>query len=264
MSRRAIEAADGRGRYAPVDDAPARGPRRGAEEDQYDDDPRARARRVVEESRARRAARYAADDEPVTPRSRRAARRYADEEEATPRSRRYADDDPGYDDVPRPRGSEARRTGAHSGEFRTGELRPGYDMTGEFRIDEPPAPRSRSARSAPEERPRSARSAPEDRPRSARSAPDDRPTTWTRRPTDSGRHSRSEFVDLAEPSDPWTGGSADDDMPTLVDMAARRTRRTPPDAAGRTASRGARRGRAIDDDEFADEGYFRRLRGEAQ
>ena len=47
---------------------------------------------------------------------------------------------------------------------------------------------------------------------------------------DSGRHSRSEFVDLAPPADPWRG-TADpnymepDETPTLVDIASRRARK---------------------------------------
>jgi hypothetical protein len=88
---------------------------------------------------------------------------------------------------------------------------------------------------------------------------------------DSGRHSRSEFVDLAAPADPW-GGTGDagyppgDDTPTLVDMASRRARRS---AQQEVAVRGgngraARGSRTRDDEESADDQYWRQLRGEAQ
>jgi hypothetical protein len=246
-------------RTAPIDDPhryagdPAPRIRRRAEEDPYEDDSRTRARRVVEENRAARATRYAEDDEPIAPRSRRAARRYADEEETpAPRARRRAAED----DVPPRRGSsgEARRSGAHSGEFMTGELRPGYDMTGEFRMDEGPvSPRSRSRYA-------------EDEPRPRRGGVDrsiDR--------ADSGRHSRAEFVDLSAPADPW-GAPAEpiflegDDTPTLVDMASRRARRAgqQQDVPRGATSRGARRAWTRDDDEGTDDRYWRQIRGEAQ
>jgi hypothetical protein len=275
MSRRAIEA-DPRDRYADEEPPPPRSRRR-VEGDPYEDDSRARARQVVEENRAARAARYGAeDDEPAVPRARRPAARYIDDEEPAPRarrrpeeapparSRRPADDDyddevpppRGYDDVPRPRSpGEARRSGAHAGEFHTGELRPGYDMTGEFRMDEGPAsPRSRRYAEPDEPAPRPRRERPVDVDRA-----------------DSGRHSRSEFVDLSEPADPWgsAGGGnyiAPDETPTLVDMASRRARRAEPQEVVRGgAGRGARRTRARDDEEIADDDrYWRQLRGEAQ
>jgi len=279
MSRRAAE--DDRTRHAD-DEMPLPRSRRRAEPDEFDDEPRSRARRVVEESRAARSARYADDEEPVQ-RSRRAAPRYADEDDApAPRSRRRDEPEPAprsrrypaeperlpqetYDEVPRSRGSgEARRSGAHTGEFRTGELRPGYDRTGEFRMDEPASPRSRpAARYAPEEpAPRSRRD------RSAERVNLDRDNVDR---ADSGRHSRSEFVDLAAPADPW--GSADaaaypppDDTPTLVDMASRRARRSSQqqEVVRGGASRGARGTRTRNDDEPADDQYWRQLRGEAQ
>jgi hypothetical protein len=272
VSRRALE--EDRPRYV-EDEVPVPRSRRRVEDEEYDepDGPRSRARRVVEENRATRSARYAEDEE-AAPRSRRAAPRYADEddapaprtrrraeEEPPPRSRRYAEDD-GYDgyEEARPRNSEARRSGAHTGEFRTGELRPGFDRTGEFRMDEAPAsPRSRPARYAEDEDP-----AP--RSRRDRSAVD-RGGNVDR--ADSGRHSRSEFVDLAPPADPWgaadgAGYPAPDESPTLVDMASRRARRSSQQevAVRGGTSRGARRSR--NEDESADDQYWRQLRGEAQ
>jgi hypothetical protein len=251
MSRRD----DDRHRYA-ADEEPAARRRRAVDED-YDDESLTRARRVVEENRAaryddedeprpRRGRRYAEDDEPAS-----RARRHA-EEEPDPRSRRYADE---YDDMPRrQRSQDARSLGAHSGEFMTGELR--MDRTGEFRMDDGPAS-----------------------PRSRRHIEDDAPTPRSRRGergdvdrADSGRHSRSEFVDLAEPADPW-GASADanyvppDETPTLVDMASRRARRAtaaPQDAGRGQTSRGARRTRSRADADMSDDRYWRQLRGEAQ
>ena len=283
------------------DEVPVARPRRRAEvDDPYEEGSRSRARRVVEENRAARSARYVEDEEPA-PRARRAAPRYADEddapaprarrraEEEPPRSRRYAEND-GYDEAPRPRGSgEARRSGAHTGEFRTGELRPGFDRTGEFRMDEGPAsPRSRpAARYAEDEpAPRTRRDrgpvdrgpvdrGPVDRGPVDRGPVDRGPVERGRDRggnvdrADSGRHSRSEFVDLAPPADPWGAGEAGyppgDDTPTLVDMASRRARRSAQQevavrgGTGRTARGGRTR-----DDESADDQYWRQLRGEAQ
>ena len=72
---------------------------------------------------------------------------------------------------------------------------------------------------------------------------------------DSGRHSRTGFVDLADD---------DDDTPTLVDMASRRARREQQDPVRGQAGRGARRsGRVRADDDVADDQYWSRLRGEA-
>jgi DMSO/TMAO reductase YedYZ heme-binding membrane subunit len=251
-SRRAME--DDRYRYA-EDDEPAPRRRRPAGDD-YADESLTHARRVVEENRAARTTRYAEEDD--EPRSRR-ARRYADEEEPAPRARRRVEDEPprarryaeDYEDMPRPRRSseEARSAGAHSGEFLTGELR--LDRTGDFRMDGGPAS-----------------------PRSRRYAEDGEPAPRSRRGTvdraDSGRHSRrSEFVDLAEPADPW--GAADpnymppDETPTLVDIASRRARRANQQDAGRgQAGRGARRAKSRTDEELSDDQYWRQLRGEAQ
>jgi hypothetical protein len=215
------------------------------------------ARRVLEQSRATRYADDDEDDEPA-PRGRRSAegvpaprgRRAAAEDggrraAAEDRGRRYADDWDDDDAEPRARrrADEARSLGAQSGEFRTGELR--LDRTGEFSLDDDRAPRGR--RYADEE-----------------------PARPRRAVTDSGRHSRSEFVDLAEPADPW-GGADDpnylppDETPTLVDMASRRARRAEQADAGRgPAGRGARRGRSRAGEEMPDDQYWRQLRGEAQ
>ncbi len=254
-SRRDAEPAP-RSRRAVAEDAePAPRGRRHAGEfaDEYAEDPRSQARRVVEESRA---SRYAADedDEP--------RRRYRDDEPA-PRGRRYAGDrDDEVEPHARRRADEARSLGAQSGEFRTGELR--LDRTGEFRLDDDHTPPVRSRRAAEA----------------------DEPVRSRRGVTDSGRHSRSEFVDLAEPTDPW--GPAEDqnylppeETPTLVDMASRRARRSeqpdvrrglPQDGrrygqqdGGRgPAGRGTRRGRSRAGDEMPDDQYWRQLRGEAQ
>ncbi len=236
--------------------------RRRADEDA--EDPRSRARRVVEESRASRYAteedEYAAGDDRYADSEPR--RRHRDDEPA-PRGRRYADDrDDEAGSRARRRADEARSLGAHSGEFRTGELR--MDDSGEFRIDDDYAPPVRSRRAADAD----------DAVRSRRGV------------TDSGRHSRSDFVDLAEPADPW--GATDDpnylppdETPTLVDMASRRARRSEqpdvrrglpqdgrrsgqPDAGRGPAGRGARRGRSRAGDDMPDDQYWRQLRGEAQ
>ena len=249
---------DGR-RYASDDEPPSRRRRRADEEtrygveSRYDDEPR-RPRRAAEETRATRSTRYAdeagpdprhGDDPPR-------GRRYPDE--PAPRSRRQAEDEPSYeptrtsrsrrradedryDDVPRRRG--------------TGDV----PTTGEFRYDGGPAV------------PRSSRYAEDDsaapRARRDRGANADR--------ADSGRHSRSEFVDLSAPADPW-GSTADanylppDDTPTLVDMASRRARKAAQQQdTARGTTRGARRTRSRgDDNDVADAQYWRQLRGEAQ
>jgi hypothetical protein len=78
---------------------------------------------------------------------------------------------------------------------------------------------------------------------------------------DSGRHSRSGFVDLADDPDYLEA----DETPTLVDMASRRARRAEMQEPGRSQpGRGARRGRRSEvADEVADEEYWSQLRGEA-
>jgi hypothetical protein len=210
-----------------------------------EDVPAPRARRAVDDGYPSRrpapepAAGY--DDEPAPRR-----RRYAEPDETPDRSRgrRYAPEDR-YDDAP-PRRRE-----------------PDVRTTGEFVVDRdrwsddaPPLPRqSRSSRYAGD-----GEAAP--RARRDRGADADR--------ADSGRHSRSEFVDLAAPADPWNAaGEADDpepdETPTLVDIAARRARKQAQQDTGRTAGRGARRGRGRAGDEGLDDAqYWRQLRGEAQ
>jgi hypothetical protein len=231
----------------------------------YDDEPR-RSRRPPDATRATRSTRYADEAGPDprhgddTPRG----RRYADG--LTPRSRRQAEDEPGYDQAPtsrsRRRTDEERdedvRRRRSTGDVRTtGEFASGEYRTGEFRYDSGPAvPRSRSSRHAEDD-------SPAPRTRRDRGAKIDR--------ADSGRHSRSEFVDLSAPADPW-GSTADpnylppDDTPTLIDMASRRARKASQQQdAARGASRGARRTRSrSDENDVADAQYWRQLRGEAQ
>ncbi|MFC7274623.1 translation initiation factor III [Paractinoplanes rhizophilus] len=188
------------------------------------EDTSTRMRRVEMDDTSARMRRVEVDDfdEPAPPRRRRAA---ANEPmpmyEDAPRGRRRAE--PGYDDVPRPRG--------------------GYD-------DVPPP--VRGGRGYDDEPPRrSARYEPrfedeiEDAPRARRGRGADIDGA------DSGRHSRSGFVDLAD----------DDETPTLVDMASRRQRRQEQEPAGRGARRGGGRGRGNDD--VADDEYWSQLRGEA-
>ncbi|MEV4702136.1 translation initiation factor III [Actinoplanes sp. NPDC049316] len=237
MSRRALE--EGVRRYADEDEDVVPAPRgRRRTDDAYEDVPRPRSRRYAdtdlddEPAPRSRGRRYAGEDEEVVPvpRGRRAAEdlplsRYADDEPPAPRQRRYADDDDRYDDTP-PRRRATR-----------------------YADDEPPRP-SRSSRYAEED---------EDAPRARR----DRGADVDR--ADSGRHSRSEFVDLA-------GDDADpnylepDETPTLVDMAQRRARRAAQQEPVRSGSgRGARRGsRSRTADEAADDMYWAQLRGEAQ
>ncbi|MFG1607639.1 translation initiation factor III [Actinoplanes sp. NPDC049265] len=86
---------------------------------------------------------------------------------------------------------------------------------------------------------------------------------------DSGRHSRSEFVDLAPQSEGWRGRSdpnfmEPDETPTLVDMASRRARRQAQQAEP-IRPRGGRRDRVSGGDESLDDAqYWRQLRGEAR
>jgi hypothetical protein len=233
-------------RTGPVSRRALDGPRDDPRYDTTAETPMTRGRRRAEDpyDEPPRGRRRAADPYDEAPRG----RRYADEEryDDAPRGRRYAEEER-YDEAPRRRGyrePDARTTG----EFRTGDYR-GWS-------EEPPAPRSRrtSRYAEDDEAPRSRR---------GRGADADR--------ADSGRHSRSEFVDLAPPADPWRG-QADpnymepDETPTLVDMAARRARRQERPAAGRSAGRGARRGagRAAAVDDLDDPNYWRQLRGEAQ
>ncbi|MEV4350328.1 translation initiation factor III [Actinoplanes sp. NPDC049596] len=149
-------------------------------------------------------------------------RGYYDDEPPAPRQRRYADED----EMPAPRASRRR-----------GDM-PLYDG-GRDDYDEVPRQRGRYAE--------------DDAPPPRRSrARDDRGYEVDR--ADSGRHSRSGFVEF----------SGDDETPTLVDMATRRARRDEQEPVRVQAGRGARRdGRGRGDDEAADDAYWSQLRGEA-
>jgi hypothetical protein len=244
ISRRAVEDE----RY--LAEPPARG-RRYAEPE---DEPVPRSRRADVDEPGRRSRRIDAEeylpvrsaemppagprypDEVAVPQSRRGddaprGRRYAEPDE--PRGRRYADDDR-YDDAPRSRAGYPDARWAEEGAPRSGRA-------ARYAEDEVDAPRARRDRGADVDR------------------------------ADSGRHSRSEFVDLAPAADPWRDGPGDphymepDETPTLVDMAARRARRQTQQQEPARASRGARRNRGrTTDDALDDQQYWRQLRGEAQ
>jgi hypothetical protein len=235
ISRRAME----EDRWSGADAVPMpRGRRRAEDETRYaDDEPPRRGRRYAEDDPAPRARRAADDD--YAPRRRPApeppvGRRYADDDEPAPRGRRYAPDDRD-DDVPSRRRAPDVRT---TGEFRVG---------GRWGDDAPPPRQRRSSRYAED-----VETAP--RARRDRGADVDR--------ADPGRHSRTEFVDLAGPDE-----MEPDETPTLVDIASRRARRQAQlQDTTRTAGRGARRttrGRTTDDG-LDDAQYWRQLRGEAQ
>jgi hypothetical protein len=184
-------------------------------------------------------------DEPERPEPRRAletGRRraeYEPEQVSVPRPRRYAEDEP-------PRG---RRHADEPPRGRHAEERHAQD---EPRYEPAPRPRRR-----PDDEPRY-EPAPPPRRRSADRGYDDAP-----RRAASGRHSRSEFVDLSDPDDP--NYVPPDETPTLVDIAARRARRAAQQRDGvRSGGRSARRGRTRNDDGVADVQYWRQLRGEAQ
>ena len=169
-------------------------------------------------------------DEPAPPPR---PRRYPADEEPAPRARRRAEEpyyeEPVYDDAPRGR--------RHAGE-------PQFDDV----------PRPRASRYAADSR---YGVEPEDAPRARR----DRGADIDR--ADSGRHSRSEFVNFADPGvDDYL---PPDDTPTLVDMASRRARRASQQEVARgPAGRGARRnGRGRANDDVTDDGYWSQLRGEA-
>jgi hypothetical protein len=192
------------------------------------DDTSTRMRRVEMDDTSARMRRIEMDDT-----SARMRRIEPDDFEPAPRSRRRAAPEPmpepmpTYDDAPRGR----RRA------------EPEYDDI----------PRQRGGRY-------------EDERRSARYEPrfgeEAEEAPWARRDrgadvdrADSGRHSRSGFVDLADD---------DDDTPTLVDMATRRALREQQDPVRGQVGRGARRGgRGRADDDVADDRYWSQLRGEA-
>ncbi|MEU8818558.1 translation initiation factor III [Actinoplanes sp. NPDC048796] len=159
-------------------------------------------------------------------------RGYYDEPTA-PRQRRYADED----DMPAPRPSRRRGDMPLTDDRDYGDV---PRQRGRYADDEPPARRAAYDREI------------DDAPRGRRR---DRGADVDR--ADSGRHSRSGFVEF--------GG--DDETPTLVDMASRRSRREDRDLQEPVrvqAGRGARRdGRGRADDEVADDAYWSQLRGEA-
>jgi hypothetical protein len=242
-------------------------------ESRYDDAPRRRryaadepTPRPSRDEQAPRPSRHAEeDDEPRYDPALRSRRHAEDDDEPrydpAPRSRRRNDEDRN-DDAPRRRGTGGVRT---TGEFPAADV--GYDSG-------PPAGRARSARYAGDDGP--ARYAGDDR--LSRYAEDGDAAPRARRDrganadrAGSGRHSRSEFVDLSTPADPW--GATDDpnyvppdETPTLVDMASRRARKAAQQQdAARGGSRTARRSRSRgDDNDVADVQYWRQLRGEAR
>jgi hypothetical protein len=233
--------------------------------EQFDEETRAISRRAIESGRRR----FEDVEEAPVSRSRRRVeeeQRYETqryEPEPRPRSRRYAEEEP-----PAPRRARA--------EIEAPRPR-------RYAEDEEPAPRSRRyAEPEPEPAPRARRYAEEERyddaprqrgPRYPEDPPPP-PASRGRRDrdnvdrADSGRHSRSEFVDLSAPpqGDSWQGSAyvEPDETPTLVDMASRRARKATQESAPRGSSRGARRGRGRDDDGADDDMYWRQLRGEAR
>jgi hypothetical protein len=242
--------------------------RRKRRDDDYDEPTRTLSRRALAEE----VRRYDEDAEVAVPRSRRRPAEVEDDFEDTrrPRSRRRAaeplDDEPTrtlsrraprdedvYDDAPAPR--SRRRYADEEEDMPAPRSRRRY-ADEDDRYDDAPAPARRSSRYADEEPPPRRRYADDE---------DDMPAPRSRRDVDradSGRHSRSEFVNLA----------ADDEMepdetPTLVDMAQRRARRAlagqdpAMTGTGRSARRGGGRSRSEDAD---DDQYWAQLRGEAR
>ena len=191
------------------------------------DDTSARMRRVDMDDTSARMRRVEMDDTRYDEPSR--GRRYAEEvEEPAPRSRRRAEE-VRYDEPPR-----GRRPADEDYDEIPRQRGSHYAADGRYGREEVDAPRARRDRGA-----------------------EDYDSA------DSGRHSRSEFVDL---------GAADpnylepDETPTLIDMASRRARRQAgqQEAVRGQAGRGARRGdRGRSNDEAADDAYWSQLRGEA-
>ncbi|AEV86229.1 Eukaryotic translation initiation factor 3 subunit A [Actinoplanes sp. SE50] len=257
---------------APISPAPFAGGRelegpaprqRRPEDDRYDEPTRAMPRREFEDDRY---------EEPAL-RGRRRDDDYYDEE-PRPRGRRYADDEVEEE----PRGRRAARTSMDDTSTRlrrdemtetgtrlriedtgTGLRRDEMTETGtRLRRDEMTETGTRMRRYAdddayydePARGRRRADAEPryEDVPRqrAPRYEEDDEPRGGRRR-ADDGRHSRSEFVDLADDR------YADDD--SLVDTSARRARRPSADVL---RGNPAGRGRARDDDDS----YFSQLRGD--
>jgi hypothetical protein len=191
------------------------------------DDTSARMRRVDMDDTSARMRRVEMDDTRYDEAPR--GRRYAEEvEEPAPRSRRRAEE-VRYDDPPR-----GRRPADDDYDEIPRQRGSHYAADGRYGREEVDAPRARRDRGA-----------------------------YDYDSADSGRHSRSELLDL---------GAADpnylepDDTPTLIDMASRRARRQAgqQEAVRGQAGRGARRGeRGRSNDEAADDAYWSQLRGEA-
>ncbi|GAA2708590.1 translation initiation factor III [Actinoplanes palleronii] len=272
-------------------EAPAPRQRRPVEDDRFDEPTRAISRREFEDDRyeepaprARRRDEEYYDDGP-RPRS----RRYADDEE-DPRARRSSLEDTGArlrpDETgtrlrPDETGTRLRRdelsetgTRMRMEDTQTRMRRDELSETGtrmrmddtqtrmrRYADDDEPAPRAR--RRADEDyyeeaAPRARRRADEvyeetPRPRAPRYEEEE--PTGGRRRADDGRHSRSQFVDLAD--DQYT----DDD--SLVDTGSRRARRPSTEVVrgGGAPAAPSRRGRGRGGDD--DDAYFSQLRGES-
>jgi hypothetical protein len=190
------------------------------------DDTSTRMRRVEMDDTSARMRRVEMDDSRYDePRG----RRY---EEDAPRGRRHADDE--YDETPRGR----RRADEYDDDIPRQRGGSHYAADGRYGRDEVDAPRARRDRGAAD----------------YDSADLDR--------ADSGRHSRSQFVDFDE--DP--NYLEPDETPTLIDMASRRARReaAQQEAVRGQTGRGARRGgRERSNDDAVDDAYWSQLRGEA-
>jgi hypothetical protein len=151
-------------------------------------------------------------------------------EEEAPRGRRRAEEDYDYGDAPRGR----RRVEDDYDDIPRQRGGSHYAADGRYGRDEVDAPRARRDRGAYDED-----------------------------SADSGRHSRSQFMDFTEEDLDYL---EPDETPTLVDMASRRARRqaAQQEPVRGQAGRGARRGgRGRENDEAADDAYWSQLRGEA-
>ncbi|WP_239082463.1 translation initiation factor III [Actinoplanes teichomyceticus] len=232
-------------------DEPAPRPRRRDDDDYYDDGPRPRSRRYADEddeSRGRRSARPALEETGARMRPDETGTRLRRDELTETGTRLRRDEltetgtqlrrDELTETGTRLRRDELTETGTR---LRRDDLADTGTPMRRYADDEyyDERPRGRRRRAADEDD----RYDDVPRPRAPRYDEDDEPRG--RRRADDGRHSRSEFVDLA-----------DDD--TLVDMASRRTRRPSTDVVRGGAP--SRRGRARDDDEA----YFSQLRGDVR
>jgi hypothetical protein len=311
ISRRAIE--QGRRAYD-EERAEAARPRRRADEfeTQHYEPEEPRSRRYADEEPPRRAARIEEEPPRRTPRVEeeppRRAVRVEEDEPPLRRPVRSADDQPRrpvrFDEEP-PRRARAQLEAAPRQRLYTEDEEPAPRRY----ADAEPEPAARPVRRyADEDAYDGAPRQPAERPRGPRYPQDDPPPRGGRRTrerddvdhADSGRHSRSEFVDMAQQGGggdwrdsadhepravreprvdrepravretradrPGRGGYEmdPDDSPTLVDMASRRALRAEQQEVPVRASRGARRGRGRGNEMADDDGYWRQLRGEAQ